>query len=106
MSPALHLALAAHPCHAEEVINVHTSAGVLVPADGSGTLPIGGVGIGASGSMKPVACSSRYPELVDIQGYTPCRNDAECPEGQPCNDELERCEDEYEVCTGGPTGVA
>lgn len=29
---------------------------------------------------------------VEIEGYTPCRTDAECPEGQTCNVELERCE--------------
>lgn len=33
---------------AQEVIDVHASAGVLVPVDGSGTLPIGGLGIGAA----------------------------------------------------------
>lgn len=50
--------------------------------------------IGAGGCMELVASSSRYPELVDIQGYTPCRTDADCPDGQTCNEELERCEDE------------
>jgi hypothetical protein len=29
---------------------------------------------------------------VDVAGYTPCRTDGECPEGQTCNEELERCE--------------
>ncbi len=29
---------------------------------------------------------------VSISGYTPCRNDAECPKGLECNEALERCE--------------
>lgn len=29
---------------------------------------------------------------VDVEGYTPCRTDQECPEGQSCNTTLERCE--------------
>lgn len=29
---------------------------------------------------------------VEIEGYTPCRRDQDCPEGQECNEELERCE--------------
>ncbi|MCB9745100.1 MAG: hypothetical protein H6740_21100 [Alphaproteobacteria bacterium] len=29
---------------------------------------------------------------VDVDGYTPCRTDRECPDGQTCNVALERCE--------------
>ena len=29
---------------------------------------------------------------VEIEGYTPCRRDEDCPEGQECNEALERCE--------------
>ncbi len=29
---------------------------------------------------------------VEIEGYTPCRRDEDCPDGQECNVELERCE--------------
>lgn len=38
-----------------------------------------------------LARSVQVPQ-VDIEGYTPCRTDAECPDGQECNEELERCE--------------
>jgi hypothetical protein len=38
-----------------------------------------------------VAASSRVPDIV-IEGYTPCRADAQCPPGQTCNEVLERCE--------------
>jgi hypothetical protein len=38
-----------------------------------------------------LARSVKVPR-VEIEGYTPCRTDAECPEGQECNVELERCE--------------
>ncbi|MEC8422597.1 MAG: hypothetical protein VX000_02405, partial [Myxococcota bacterium] len=29
---------------------------------------------------------------VEIEGYTPCRRDEDCPDGQECNEALERCE--------------
>jgi hypothetical protein len=29
---------------------------------------------------------------VNVIGYTPCSNDEMCPEGQHCNEKLERCE--------------
>jgi hypothetical protein len=29
---------------------------------------------------------------VTITGYTPCTNDSQCPDGQSCNEALERCE--------------
>jgi hypothetical protein len=29
---------------------------------------------------------------VTITGYTPCTNDSQCPDGQSCNEPLERCE--------------
>ena len=39
---------------------------------------------------------SLYQRLADlpleIEGYTPCRRDEDCPEGQECNEALERCE--------------
>jgi Cys-rich repeat protein len=47
--------------------------------------PIGG------GCIDLVASSSRFAQ-VTIEGYTPCRSDGECPEGQTCNEPLERCE--------------
>ncbi len=30
--------------------------------------------------------------LLSVDGYTPCRRDEDCPDGQECNEELERCE--------------
>jgi hypothetical protein len=35
--------------------------------------------------------SSQLAE-VEIEGYTPCRRDEDCPDGQECNEALERCE--------------
>ncbi len=35
--------------------------------------------------------SSRLAQ-VEIAGYTPCRRDEDCPDGQTCNEPLERCE--------------
>jgi len=35
--------------------------------------------------------SSQLAE-VGIEGYTPCRRDEDCPDGQECNEVLERCE--------------
>lgn len=29
---------------------------------------------------------------VEIEGYTPCRRDEDCPDGEECNEVLERCE--------------
>ena len=39
-----------------------------------------------------LARSVQVPDLVEIEGYTPCRQDADCPDGQECNEALERCE--------------
>ena len=36
--------------------------------------------------------SSSNLAQVNITGYTPCRQDIECPEGTTCNEALERCE--------------
>jgi hypothetical protein len=36
--------------------------------------------------------SSLFDPEVNVVGYTPCTNDAMCPEGQHCNEKLERCE--------------
>jgi hypothetical protein len=47
--------------------------------------PIGG------GCVDLEVTSSRLAS-VSIAGYTPCRSDAECPEGQECNEAMERCE--------------
>lgn len=44
-----------------------------------------------AGCIELHASSSRLAR-VEIEGYTPCRRDDECPEGQTCNEALERCE--------------
>lgn len=36
--------------------------------------------------------SSSLVPTVSVSGYTPCTNDADCPDGQECNEEMERCE--------------
>lgn len=41
--------------------------------------------------MDFVAMSSRLGR-VEIEGYTPCTRDEECPDGMTCNEALERCE--------------
>lgn len=43
------------------------------------------------GCVDLTVTSSRLA-FVEIEGYTPCRDDRECPEGQTCNEALERCE--------------
>ncbi|MDP2315485.1 MAG: hypothetical protein Q8P41_21485 [Pseudomonadota bacterium] len=47
--------------------------------------------IGAGGCIDLVASSSRLAH-VEIDGYTPCTRDPDCPDGQTCNEALERCE--------------
>ena len=51
------------------------------------------VDLDGGGCLQMAARSSRLGN-VDIEGYTPCRRDEDCPEGQTCNEALERCEDE------------
>lgn len=46
------------------------------------------VGEGCADLWSTVALT---PE-ISIDGYTPCREDDDCPDGQECNEELERCE--------------
>ncbi len=41
--------------------------------------------------VELLARSVRVPR-IEIDGYTPCRTDAECPDGLECNEALERCE--------------
>jgi hypothetical protein len=36
--------------------------------------------------------SSSVSVDVDVIGYTPCVSDADCPDGQDCNEELQICE--------------
>lgn len=43
------------------------------------------------GCMELIATQSMALEL-DIEGYTPCNFDDECPEGTTCNELLQRCE--------------
>jgi len=45
-----------------------------------------------TGTCVEFLARSVHVPHVDIEGYTPCRRDDECPEGQECNEELERCE--------------
>jgi hypothetical protein len=47
--------------------------------------------LGAGGCVDLVASSSRLP-LVSVAGYTPCTRDEDCPDGETCNESLERCE--------------
>ena len=42
--------------------------------------------------MDFTLASSQLAESVRIEGYTPCNRDEECPEGQTCNEPLQRCE--------------
>lgn len=48
-------------------------------------------GLDGGGCVEFQARSVRIPH-VDVEGYTPCRRDEDCPSGQTCNVELERCE--------------
>ena len=43
------------------------------------------------GCVELVTTESRLGSL-EIEGYTPCRRDEDCPEGETCNEPLERCE--------------
>lgn len=49
------------------------------------------VALSDGGCAEFAATESRLPSL-EIEGYTPCRRDQDCPEGQECNELLERCE--------------
>lgn len=46
----------------------------------------------AGGGCADLVLSSSSLAQVSITGYTPCRQDFECPEGTTCNEALERCE--------------
>lgn len=48
--------------------------------------------LSSGGCAELSASESRLPLSIEIEGYTPCRRDADCPEGQECNELLERCE--------------
>jgi hypothetical protein len=45
----------------------------------------------AAGCMD-LTVSSSVSVDVDVIGYTPCVSDADCPDGQDCNEELQICE--------------
>ncbi len=45
------------------------------------------------GCMDLAVATPRTLE-VDVLGYTPCISDADCPEGQSCNEALQVCEDD------------
>jgi hypothetical protein len=45
-----------------------------------------------AGGCAELVVSSLIEPDVNVVGYTPCNNDAMCPEGQHCNEKLERCE--------------
>jgi hypothetical protein len=47
--------------------------------------------LGDEGCMDFWTSSSLTPAL-SVDGYTPCTSDDDCPDGQECNEELERCE--------------
>ncbi len=47
--------------------------------------------VGAGGCVDLTVTSSRLAQ-VSISGYTPCRQDADCPDGLECNEAMERCE--------------
>jgi hypothetical protein len=49
------------------------------------------VALGEEGCMDLVISSTRSPD-VRVDGYTPCNDDDDCPEGQTCNQALEICE--------------
>ncbi len=49
------------------------------------------VELGDDGCMDFVVSSARTPDLR-VDGYTPCHDDDDCPEGQECNELLEICE--------------
>ena len=46
---------------------------------------------GGGGCVELMATSSHFAR-VSVTGYTPCNFDQECPEGQTCNEALQRCE--------------
>jgi hypothetical protein len=47
--------------------------------------------LGEAGCMELVISSTRNPD-VRVDGYTPCQEDEDCPDGQTCNEALEICE--------------
>ncbi len=47
--------------------------------------------LGAEGCLEFVSTWSRALD-IEIEGYTPCNRDEECPTGLSCNEELQRCE--------------
>lgn len=47
--------------------------------------------LGEDGCMDLVVSSTRNPD-VRVDGYTPCQDDEDCPDGQTCNEALEICE--------------
>jgi hypothetical protein len=47
--------------------------------------------LGEAGCMDLVVSSTRNPD-VRVDGYTPCQDDEDCPDGQTCNHALEICE--------------
>jgi len=78
---------------ASDTLDVLIDAGLTgFPAGALKRRTIDHANIGSGGCMEFIASSSRHPH-VEVRGYTPCRSDEECPEGQTCNEELERCED-------------
>jgi hypothetical protein len=44
------------------------------------------------GCVDLVVSSTWLPAKVTITGYTPCNFDEDCPDGQTCNEALQRCE--------------
>jgi hypothetical protein len=73
------------------LLNTLVSAGVTGFPDGSLTRRTVDSTAAGAGCAELVV-SSLYDADVNVVGYTPCTNDKMCPEGQHCNEKLERCE--------------
>lgn len=73
------------------VVNAMLAAGVTGFPSGSITRRTADHAAAGAGCMDLTVASGRTVP-VDVIGYTPCVSDAECPDGQTCDLELQICE--------------
>jgi len=75
-----------------DIVELLVSAGVTGFPNGSLVRrTVDSVVLGDAGCAEFVVSSTRNPD-VRVDGYTPCHDDEDCPEGQECNEKLEICE--------------
>jgi hypothetical protein len=74
------------------MVDLLVNAGVTgYPSGTMSRRTVDSVSLDDDGCMDFTLASSRTPD-VRVDGFTPCHDDEDCPDGQECNEQLEICE--------------